>query len=868
MATLALADGDPIPAYLSAASIVFLPMEIGMIRRAVLLIFSFLVYFLGPTILIFVIPAALIIARMQSIAAISMLALTSSAFLAHHIQSIPNFIESTIHPSSFGFVIIPTMAVAAILGIRIGWRALFCLVAAVTGVVFLIEFGAERWINHATLTSPWFRISAVLLIPCVVFPWIDLKDEDAIERGNEIFLGAIFVGVFASLLIPNSQIKSVVFDESHGRWETVQSSFGPNDFGRAVNYTYSLLFAYSAQLVGKSVTFDHELGDFPNKDAMFVLKMPTKELSSTFSTKLKQWVRAGGRLLVVADHTDLYNSSQYLNRFLSKSFDLRINSDAVFNSQGMPAAPNTKKSAVAIGRIVAFDKPLPWQTGSSLATMPLNTVQLATFGPSFSEPGDYSRPNRFGTFTPRVSLRFLNHTAVAGFGFGKGAFAIITDSTPWSNFSIFGEHYKHLFRGIVQSLSRPIVLHVWGWSSVALGLILIVMAIFRIRVILAIGGLTMGLALGTAAQIGSVSFDPLVEGRDFGLKAVLGKGANIEFLKQLVPPGERNYSRIISAMSKYNLSPTASLPGTEITNLKKAKNWLLIQPNKNQLPSQSEIIEHLGSGANLTILFSPNQSTHTGVRTWLQTLGIYAQESVALAMAEDARSIQEGLLYRRGAALIRDIRTITKALPTSILKERDADQFFQSYTVRPTVFPRKSGILNLSFSADQFSDNAVGEVWEGVQPTSIGKLRERQLAAVLTDKDMPAPFPVGLIAPSSIRAAKQLENYLMLEDGKTILTGKFKVNGGSITHDQNASPIENPAVYLRKLRDRSASFIAISCPWKAQLTVCQKRMLGPDVVEWMVSWTSNNTGDISAIELLHERNFSGLGKTINVIFGE
>ena len=40
------------------------------------------------------------------------------------------------------------------------------------------------------------------------------------------------------------------------------------------------------------------------------------------------------------------------------------------------------------------------------------------------------------------------------------------------------------------------------------------------------------------------------------------------------------------------------------------------------------------------------------------------------------------------------------------------------------------------------------------------------------------------------------------------------------------------------------------------------------MLEWMVSWTSDENGRPTAVELVHERNFSGLGKTLNVVFGE
>jgi hypothetical protein len=595
--------------------------------------------------------------------------------------------------------------------------------------------------------------------------------------------------------------------------------------------------------------------------------MPTKPLSEEFSLRLEKWVREGGRLLVVADHTDLYDTAQNLNAFLSGRFRMRINSDSVFDFRGMPTVPTVESLAAIVGRIDALGQPLPWQTGTSLAVLPPNAVQLSTFGMSFSEPGDYSRPNRFGPLASRVSLRFANHTSIAAFGADKGAIAILLDSTPWSNFSIFKEEYKRLFRGIIHSLSNPIALHVWGWSAIALGSITLILALWRLPAVMAAGGLMLGLSAGAAAQIGVTSFYSQVQGRDFGLRVIVGPTSRLEFLKQLVGPGERNFSRIISAMSKYDLDPSASTPGVKVDRLKDASKWLLIQPDVRQLPSSEEVISHLHARGDLTILFAPEQAANSQVRTWLGELALVIQEVTALAISEDARPGQEGLLSRRGAATIRDIRPVTRALPTSLLKDSYADQYVQSYTARPTSFPRSSGLLNISFSADQFSDAAMGDVWEGIQPATIGMLRERQLAAALEGKDLPSPFPERLAWPSWGGIPSTLSGYLLMEDGNTVLTGHFDANSIS-SSAVVSSPIENPVMYLFDLRGRAASFIASACPRTGKVTHCKVRMLGPDLLEWAVSWASNDDGTLAAVELLHERSFSGLGKTLNVLFGD
>jgi hypothetical protein len=407
-----------------------------------------------------------------------------------------------------------------------------------------------------------------------------------------------------------------------------------------------------------------------------------------------------------------------------------------------------------------------------------------------------------------------------------------------------------------------------GAGVQALGIITLLISFARLRALFAAGGLALGLALGAASQIGIVSLYSQTEGRDFGLRVALGETVSLESLKPLLRPGEPSFSRIISATSKYGFDPAASTPGSEIPRLSDAKRWLLIQPDPGQLPRSREVLAHLRAGGDVTILFAPEQGRNSSILGWLRTLGFYIQETSGLALAEDDRPGDDGLLGRRSVSILREIRPSTRALPTSLFKDRDADQFFQVYTVRPTGFPRTSGLLNIGFSADQFSDGAVGDIWEGIEPTSIGKLRERQIAAMLQGKEIPSPFPEDLTVLRPGMPSLELPAYLLVEDGKTILIGRFDAASTPTSALTNPSPIENPVGYLLDLKTTAIAFVESSCPKQGRITKCDKRMLGGGMLEWMVSWTSHENGSRTAVELVHERNFSGLGKTLNVVFGE
>lgn len=834
------------------------PKHCHTLVRIILILIAAASYILGPSALMLATPAALALSGYRMTAGRALIVLVAVANLSHHFESLGQVDWLSIHPGSTAWVIGPVAATAIIFGPTIGWRSFFMLIIGAIATLILVDAGAARWINYVTFTNPFFHLGTALIPVIFAGFFISANLDDPVNLRS--LTTTIIIGATIALFPPSKPVSSIMFDEAHGSWETVQAPFGPDDFGRAVNYTYSVIFKYAARVVGGSTILKSEDDKLP-EHGVFVLKMPTRSLSENFANRLEKWVRAGGRLLIVADHTDLYDTTQNLNAFLTPRFGLRINSDAVYDKIGMPAEPVTRRFAALFGQIDANNYVMPWQTGASLKSMPLNMVRLSTYGRSFSEPGDYSRQNRFGPFIPRTSLRYSDHLATGAFGVGDGAVAIILDSTPWSNFSQFKEQYRHLFSALIYSLERPAALNIWGWGSILLFGIGVLSSFWRNPVVIMAGGILLGMTISSSAQIGAAAFWEPLDGRDFGLRVVSGDAARFEFLKQLVGPGERNYSRIISAMAKYDLDPMLSASENVPLNLERAKRWLLIEPNAPQLPTFEALIEHLQRGSDFSILFSPEQAAEPYVRQWLTSLGIYLRTTLALAVAEDAK---QGLLNREGAALLRDIRVATSVQASSRLKSHETDVLLQSYTVRPTTLPRTSGLLILSFSADQFSDGAVGEVWDGIQVGSLGRHRERQIAFALKNQGFIPPFPDNLLRSNvRLKQEKTLSSYALFSDGKILLNGRF-----SEPIRDPFSPSDNSIGYLADLRDRVVSFVIDACPKKERVTKCEKHLLGPDSVEWMVTWIADAAGQIDNVELLHERRFSGMGSTVNVIFGE
>lgn len=864
-----LIEGNTASAVIALGLLPLSPGPLAPVRRTLLVGIGVCALIYGP--LVFagaIFAAASINGRLHSSIGILLTGI-AVYFAIPFILTLPSFSASSIPIISFG----PFLACAALSGIAAGSvsgrRSASALLGATALTLLILEAAASsHWITSEQFTDPALRTSLVLFPIAVAMPFFS-GALDYNPAAPTLFwvpylvslLIGLSVGVFSS---PERPINAVVFDESHGRWATTMSSFGPEDFGRGANYTYSLLFDYAKRLTGSSDVYLNELDALPGSDTAFFLKMPTKQISAEFQRKLQSWVHSGGRLIVVADHTDLYDTAQHLNPFLEE-FGIQIGIDAVYDSKGMPNIPVTDPSFTALGRLDATGKQHPWQTGASFSNLPFQAVVLATFGPSFSEPGDYSRQNRFGPFMPRLSLPYAPNAAVIAVSKGRGAVIVVADSTPWSNFTIFQEPYHRLFKGILSALEKPAAIQMLGWSSAALGFIAIAVVAFPSSMTSITGFLLLGLTLGFGLSISLPATSKLMDGRDFDLRVMVGPQGKVEFLPQLVGPGERNYARIISSTAKHGFLPVAKSVGDTTFELNDARRWLFLEPLPKSLPKPNKVFEHLRQGGDLTVIFPPDSAANRTVREWISSLDMALTRSSGLAITEDAGIGGQGdFISRRGAALFRDSRAVTVAISSGQLSQLSSERLIQTYTLRPLVFPRKYGVLNIGFSADQFSDDSIGDVWEGIWPSSLGQLRERQMAAALAGDILPGPWPDDATMPSAAISENpnNLSNFVIIEDGVTILKGNVQ---SGLTSAVPISVSDDPIAWASDLRLRALSFLETSCSTKSQITECEQRMISPDGIEWKMSRV-DSAGELVALELLHERQFSGLGATINIIF--
>jgi hypothetical protein len=726
-------------------------------------------------------------------------------------------------------------------------------------IFLLVILLSASWLTPTTFTSPIFRV-IVVLIPSFAFFIHKLtlgREKISIRFLSYKIILCIFL--LSSIFIFNhKKPNQITFDESHGLWETVNAEYTPSSFGRGANYTYSLLKEYTTSLGYKTSIFSNENQELPNKGGLFVLKMPTLALSDLFIVKITDWVRGGGSLLVISDHTDLYDSAQNINKLITFNSGAALSDKAVFDKNGFPNKPNFYLSNVLAGHHGGNDVFFPWQTGTSINSAPLISNRFISYGMSFAENGIYSNQNRFGDFVPDLKDSYLNHTAGIAWPLGSGNIILIADSTPWSNFSIYKSQYKHLYKSIIDIASNHSILLIVGFLPFLIFINLVFSYYDKKNKYAEITLFLFILTISVNTLFAISTFYGDKEGKDFKTIVVTGSSASVEYLKQIIPIGANNYSRIIASLNKYQLNPILFTYDQARTAKTIKSNILFIEPNIEQLPKNSEIFKALAAGRNITILFDRSQINNESIQRWISELGLIIKNKAMLSNEENFNPMNDDFISRSSSWVFKNTRYYVFASQYSLLKFKFGDPLVQSFTVRPTNLPETSGILNLSFSADQFADNAIGDVWEGVRPNLLGVMREKYFSDVLLGKER-VEQPSKEI--TRISSNKRLKKYLVLKDGSKILDGDLLEK-----YALNYNPSKDIQTYLSTLRDDVSSFIDNQCNSNADFTECSRRFISHDLSEWVVTFRKKDQ-IVNVIEIVRERNSLGLPYTINIVFG-
>jgi len=245
----------------------------------------------------------------------------------------------------------------------------------------------------------------------------------------------------------------VLMDDAHSDWEWTGIPFDRTHYGRQSTYSYVSLVDYLAHHFARVATnMQGDLTDdlLAGYDVL-ILKTPTRPYLASERDAVVRFVEKGGGLLLISDHTNLFGMTTYINP-MGEPFGVEFLTDDTFQlGSGQPST--WQPPVLATHPAVAHMPPMGFQTSCTIRP----SVRLAPVivgGALASEPADYSHVNFFGDISADPEERWGMFLQAAAAGHGRGRVLSFTDSTVFSNFSVFFRGTPELALGMIAFLNQ------------------------------------------------------------------------------------------------------------------------------------------------------------------------------------------------------------------------------------------------------------------------------------------------------------------------------------------------------------------------------------------------------------------------------
>ncbi len=375
-----------------------------------------------------------------------------------------------------------------------------------------VPYGEET-VHVELFWLPWVTaLSFVPLVPLlarlVPLPEDDSVVEDApvrlFPRAACIVLAAVAaLGAVAGLRYPDpGTVKQgrVLLEEAHSRWERTDTPYDTEWYGGESEYNYYCMAAYLRHFFQVQVNDRAPLTpEMLAAHDVLILKNPTEPYTDAEVDAIDAFVRRGGGLFLVGEHTDVFGTSTCLNQ-VARRFGCQFLPDAVFDIDRkweqvfFPPA----RGAHPIVRDVPFFR---YAVTCSIDAQSWRVRPVMRSSGLWSLPIEYAASNFYPQVKDHTYARFGTFDQMVTVPAGRGRVAAFTDSTVYSNFLAFYPGKPELLVKTIAWLDRE-NRHGWvegaGLGACALALLgLVVLSAFsRHRLGSSAAALTVAFAAG------------------------------------------------------------------------------------------------------------------------------------------------------------------------------------------------------------------------------------------------------------------------------------------------------------------------------------------------------------------------------------
>jgi hypothetical protein len=306
------------------------------------------------------------------------------------------------------------------------------------------------WPDQTTISMMWnpvysvlsFMPLAVMLAICLTGTHLTGMVHLAWARLSMRSLGFISLTAFAvgamivggALTDPGMEkIGRVLIDESHSDWEDTMRPLDTNWYGMSSTYNYYSLRTFLEHYYRVEISFREITPDVLMFQDVVVLKCPTRAYTESEQEALVSFVKRGGGLFLIGDHTDVFGSSTFLNA-LAERFGLSFDKNGQWDINGQFSIYNRPKT---LSHPVGKQTPeFLFATGCTLSAPLWAEKAIIGYG-MMTREANYRNEGFFPDQTHYEDREFGLFLQMAGNYYGRGRVLCFSDSTVWSNFSMF-----------------------------------------------------------------------------------------------------------------------------------------------------------------------------------------------------------------------------------------------------------------------------------------------------------------------------------------------------------------------------------------------------------------------------------------------
>ena len=283
--------------------------------------------------------------------------------------------------------------------------------------------------------------------------------------GLAFVAGLAVVGLLAQVDPGRPKAGRVLLDEYNSNWEWTTQALDTEWYGQKSGYNYYSLGQWLQYYYQVDTNFSPRTPDLLAGYDVLIIKTPTAPFTPEELDAIDAWVRAGGGLFLIGDHTNVFGTSSYLNP-LARRFGLRFRYDSTYDLQTLRVTLYERPGLLAHPAVLEMP-PFLFATSCTLEA-PLTAGNVMVGYGLRALPVDYSTRVFFPDKDREQDYPFGLFLQSAAVQHGRGRVVAFTDSTVFSNFTMFIAGKSEYFLGVMNWLNHAAR---WPWLTGALVLV-------------------------------------------------------------------------------------------------------------------------------------------------------------------------------------------------------------------------------------------------------------------------------------------------------------------------------------------------------------------------------------------------------------